>query len=219
MKAIGWRLSRAAVLAGVLALAAGGAPPAVAQDAPARGRPGGPAGKGPGGPPTADEMREVMEQLMIVRMKKALQLTPRQEGLVIPRVQEMLDARRGFAARRRASVARLRALILDENADDKEIAAALKEVHAIEREFRQREGELRASIDGDLTPGQQARLLFFEDRFRRAMQQRLREGAGGPPGARRRAGAEGGRPPGAGPGPSPPDEDPLDDPGSWEDEP
>ena len=156
---------------------------------------------GPGSSPDTEEMREAMEQVMIVRMKSALQLTPRQEEKVVPQVQNLLEARREFAAKRRAAMSHLRALLLDETADDQAIETALKEAQSIEGRFRDREQGLKEAINSGLTPRQQARLLFFEEQFRRMMQRRLQEAAG--PGGRPRAPAPPGRPP---EGPPPPAE-------------
>src|SRR2546422_671672 len=81
---------------------------------PGAGGPGPGQGDAVGGPPNPAEMREAMEHLMIVRMKRVLRLTPRQEGKVVPRMQSLLDARREYAARRRPLLSHLRALAMDE---------------------------------------------------------------------------------------------------------
>jgi len=149
-------------------------------------------------PPTPEEIREAMEQLMIVRMKKAIQLTPQQEEQVVPKMQQLLEARRKHAARRRDEMRRLHQLVRDESASDEAIGRALRELATLQKDSRHKEDELRAAINADLGPRQQARLLVFEARFRRLMQRRLQEAAGrrpgGPPGMYR----EGRRGPGPG---------------------
>lgn len=149
-------------------------------------------------PPTPEEIREAMEQLMIVRMKKAIQLSPEQEERVVPKMQQLLEARRRHAGRRREEMGRLHRLVRDESASDESIGRALRDLTTLQQDFRRREDDLRAAINADLGPRQQARLLVFEARFRRLMQRRLQEAAGrrpgGPPGMYR----EGRR--GAGPG-------------------
>jgi hypothetical protein len=176
-------------------------------------------------PPTPEEIREAMEQLMIVRMKKAVQLTPEQEGRVVPKMQQLLEARRQHAARRREGMGRLHRLVRDEGASDAAIGRALREVATLQQESRRREDDLRAAINSDLGPRQQARLMVFEARFRRLMQRRLQEAAGrrpgGPPewGGMGRRGPGGPFPPGAPSGGQPwrgrpggPPEPPVDDP-------
>jgi hypothetical protein len=127
--------------------------------------------------PSEGEMRGVIEQLMIERLKEVLRLTPRQQSQVIPRMQALLEARRDHAAERRAARARLRALLMDDGASEEAIAGAIDEARGIERGFRLKEEGLRDAIDSDLTPRQRGRFLFFEERFRRVVQRRLREAA------------------------------------------
>ena len=127
----------------------------------------------------AEEVRQAMEQMVIARMKVALHLTSDQEAKVIPRVQELLEARRDHAARRRDAMARVRNLLLDETAGDQEIGRALRDLRALEDDFRGREEGLRDAIDRSLTPRQQARMVFFEARLRRVMQRRIQEALGG----------------------------------------
>jgi Spy/CpxP family protein refolding chaperone len=137
-----------------------------------------------------------MEQMVVARMTEALRLSEDQKAKVIPRVQELMRARRDHAAKRRAALARLRGLLQEDTAGDQEIGQALGDVRALEDEFRAREAGLREAIDRDLTPRQQARMVFFEARLRRVMQHRIQEalrgerGAGpgrrpGPPAGRR----------------------------------
>jgi hypothetical protein len=116
-----------------------------------------------------------MEQMVIARMKVALHLTEDQEATVIPRVQKLMQARRDHAARRRAAMAQLRALLVDETAGDREIEQALRAVRTIDDEFRGREEGLRDAIDHELTSRQQARMVFFEARLRRVMQRRVQD--------------------------------------------
>ena len=130
----------------------------------------------------AEEVRQAMEQMVIARMRVALHLTQDQEATVVPRVQELLVARRDHAAKRRDSMARLRSLLLDGTAGDQEIGRALRDLRALEDDFRGREEGLRDSIDRGLTPRQQARMVFFEARLRRVMQRRIQEALGGAPG-------------------------------------
>jgi len=156
-------------------------------------------------PPTPEEIREAMEQLMIVRMKKAIRLTPQQEERVVPKMQQLLAARRTHAARRRDEMGRLHQMVRDESTSDEAIGRALRDLATLQQDSRRKEDDLRAAINADLGPRQQARLLVFEARFRRLMQRRLQEAAGrrpgGPPGMYREGGRRG---PGAQGGPATP---------------
>ena len=117
--------------------------------------------------------------MVIARMKVALHLTEAQEATVIPRMQQLMQARRDHAAKRRAAVARVRALLVDGTAGDREIEQALQAVRAGDGSFRAREEGLRDAIDRELTSRQQARMLFFEVRLRRMMQRRLQDAMAG----------------------------------------
>jgi len=143
------------------------------------GRPAGPRAGPRQASARAEEVRQAMEQMVIARMKVALHLTSDQEAKVIPRVQELLEARRDHAARRRDAMARVRNLLLDETAGDQEIGRALRDLRALEDDFRGREEGLREAIDRSLTLRQQARMVFFEARLRRVMQRRIQEALGG----------------------------------------
>ena len=198
------RMSGAAVLMFLAAIvglaeaarAAGGPPP---PGEPSGGRPG----RGPRDPRADEEMREAIEQVMLVRLKKVLAMPPEQEQRVMPRVEKLQEARRMFNAERRAALSHLRALMIDETARAEDLEKALRDVRTLESSFRRKEETMRAEIDQELEPRQRARLYFFEDRFRRQMQRRLHDSLlAGPGGAAPGA-------PGRGPGAEapPPDDD------------
>src|SRR5207247_6526224 len=110
----------AGALLGLLALAT------VAAAQSPGGRPAGPRAGPRQASARAEEVRQAMEQMVIARMKVALHLTSDQEAKVIPRVQELLEARRDHAARRRDAMARVRHPLLDETAGDQEIGRELR---------------------------------------------------------------------------------------------
>ncbi|HYV85475.1 MAG TPA: hypothetical protein VFB49_06165 [Patescibacteria group bacterium] len=154
-----------------LAFLTGLASPARAQDGPAP-RPAPRPGAGPGGD---EEMRAALEQVMLVRLKRTLELSVEQEARVMPKVEGLLAARRGYAPKRREAVAHLKAAMIDPASSEAQIQKALKNVHDMDDAFRQQEEGLRREVDRELTSRQQARLYFFEEHFRRAMQRRMME--------------------------------------------
>jgi hypothetical protein len=165
MRSQSWKGCAAGVVFGVLVSVAS------ASGQPLRGKP--PGASPPGA--RAGEVREAMEQMVIARMKVALHLTEVQEATVIPRVQQLMQARGDHAAKRRAAMARLRALLLDETAGDREIEQGLRAVRGMDNDFHSKEEGLRDSIDRELTSRQRARMVFFEARLRRVMQRRLQD--------------------------------------------
>jgi Spy/CpxP family protein refolding chaperone len=120
-------------------------------------------------------MRAAMEQVMMVRLKQALQLTPEQEPRVMPKVQHMVDVRRDYAIRRRGAVSHLRALLADETADDAAVEKGLRDLEKLDQSFREQEQGLRHDLSADLTPRQEARMYFFARHFRRSMEHRMQE--------------------------------------------
>ena len=201
----GFRVWRTAVLLAVLTAGASG----VSANMEPQDRPGNrPPGRRPGGPVASPELRAAMEELLLARLQKALLLTPGQEEKVMPEVKRLLDARRDHASRKRAAMSHLRALLIDETAQEAEIERGLKEARAIEDDFREQESALRRGIESELTSVQRARMFLFEDHFRRAMQRRVQEAI-----VRRRAGQRPAPDPGAAadPSPAPGDDDFLRD--------
>jgi Spy/CpxP family protein refolding chaperone len=178
------RSLRAAMVLPVLATLVLSAAPAVAQ--PRRG----------GGPPPGEaeeDLRETIEIYMMARMKRALDLSDEQQQKVIPLVQELSDARQEFNRERRVLLMRLRSLVDDPEATEQEIREVLDRLEEAQGRFRQQETGSQSRIRSLLTPLQQARFIFFQEEFRRDMEQRLRRlremngGAGAPGRPRRRA--------------------------------
>jgi len=142
------------------------AAPLVAQDRGPRHRPGARGG---------EDVQETIQVLMIVSMKRALELTPEQEMKVVPRVREMLGERERFAQGRRDALRRLQIKVLEESAADGEFREAVGHLEQIEEAHHALEGRLREEIDRSLSPRQQAQLRLFVPRFRRQMQLRIEQ--------------------------------------------
>jgi len=137
--------------------------------------------------PMQEDIQETVEIYMIAKMRRALDLTDEQSHTIIPLVESLNNSRREFGRQRRALIHRLRPLVEEERPDEKEIARLLEQLESIDSEFRRTEQKTRDEIRGNLSPVQQAKFLFFQDRFRQEMQDRLRRlrddpgrGPGGP---------------------------------------
>jgi hypothetical protein len=204
-----WRV--AAILAAVLMAGEAGKAWAEGREAPPA-RPDAPRAR-PGDPVSDEEMRAAIEQVMRLRLKRSLELTPEQEARVMPRFEKLQDERREFAERRRLAVSHLREMMNDTTASKDDLGKALREVRSIEESFRDRERSLRADIESELEPRQQARLYFFEERFRREMRRRFADGMR----PRDEAGAGEGHGHGRRGAPGAPPADPTDVPGGESD--
>jgi Spy/CpxP family protein refolding chaperone len=124
--------------------------------------------------PREDEIRETIEIYMLAKMKRALALSRGQEEQMVPLVQALSETRREFAHQRRIAVGQLRALTRDPEAEDEEFKKVLARMHESERVFHDSEGQAHKAIQSILTPRQQARFMFFQERFQSDMQRRLR---------------------------------------------
>lgn len=157
-----WQISRrvatALILAAVLAV------PSIAQE---KERRRGPEVRG------EDEVRKTIQALMLVSMKKSLELTRDQEKEVVPRVQQLLDERERFARERRTALRRLQIKILEEAPEDREFRGAVAQLDQMEKAHHELEARLRSDIDQSLNPRQQAELRLFVPRFRQEMMRRI----------------------------------------------
>ena len=144
--------------------------------APAHGAPS-PNAAPPASPPsTTSELRdarESLQDLMIVSMKKALELTHDQETAVIPRVQLVFVEREKYARQRRDALRTIQVKLMEESVPDKDYKESVARLDDLERSHRDLELRLKAEIDHSLNPRQRAQLRVFVPRFRRDMQMRI----------------------------------------------
>lgn len=120
-----------------------------------------------------DHVRETIQALMLVSMKKSLELSRDQEREVVPRVQQLLDERERFARERRTALRRLQIKILEEAPEDREFRGAVAQLDQMEKAHHELEARLRSDIDQSLNARQQAELRLFVPRFRQEMMRRI----------------------------------------------
>ena len=145
------------------ALATGAALPATAQEAAPRPSPGGP-----------DELRREMQNLFQNRLRAQLALSDEQTEAILPRLQEIEDAKRA-ARRDRMEVVRQLRRGLDQGATDDELQGLLDRLTGLERREKEREWTLMEEVDDALSTRQSVQLRFFTERFRRMMAEKIRE--------------------------------------------
>ena len=155
----------------------------------------------------AEDLRETITLLMMVRMKSEVGLSEKQYEQILPLVEQREHARQDASRERRDLWGRLQALVARDAALDSEFQTVIDRLAALEDSERKHDDTLVQSSRKILTPRQQARFVLFRQRFRGWLEQRLRDA--------RELRRPGGRGPAAGPG-SPgsgdPDEDQGDDP-------
>jgi hypothetical protein len=134
------------------------------------------AGPAPRSAPPArrgDDVRETLQVLMIVSMKKALELTREQELEVVPRMQQILEERERFARERMDAMRRVQVKLAEESVPDQEFRSVVMRLDQLEKQYRDQEGRLRVEIDRALSARQQAELRLFVPRFRRQMEAQI----------------------------------------------
>ena len=164
------RLKRAVTAALALAVLMPALSPAVSasprQDRSQRGRP-------PGA--VDQELAETLQQLMIVRLKRALELTPEQEETVVPLMQDLTQRRRADQQLRREGLRSLAALSQDSAASEDILRERLDSFYADQAANRKAEMEILTALRAELTPRQEARMLAFEERFRSDIRDRMQD--------------------------------------------
>jgi hypothetical protein len=163
----------------------------------------------PPGAPTSqvdEELRQTMQELMVLRMRKTLELSAEQEEKVVPLFTEVTTLRREHARKRMEGMRTLNILMTDPGAEDDLLAQRIEALDRDQDDFIETERRLTREIRSHLTVRQRAKLMGFEERFRSEMRtrfQEVREGGGAEYMERRRATP--GRPrPLAPPAPPPP---------------
>ena len=121
-----------------------------------------------------EELRDTMTLMMTLRMKRALELSKDQERDILPLVEGLVQARWEAREESRGTLTHLRALVDDPDSDEGEIGDLLNDVRSIRQSAEERQKDLRQEIDRHLDVRQQAKMIFFEDRFRRDMERRAR---------------------------------------------
>jgi Spy/CpxP family protein refolding chaperone len=124
------------------------------------------------------ELAETLQQLMIVRMKRALELTPEQEKTVVPLMQDLTQQRRADQRSRMEGLRSLAALSQDSAASEEMLTERLESFYADQAAGRETEMELLTALREELTPRQEARMLAFEERFRSEIRNRMQAARG-----------------------------------------
>lgn len=122
-----------------------------------------------------DEVKETLQVLMIVSMKKALDLTRDQEMQVVPKVQQIFEERERFAREHQDALRRMQIRLMEEAIPAQEFRRVVVQLDQMERDYRDKEFRLRTDIDRSLSARQQAQLRIFVPRFRRQMQVQIDE--------------------------------------------
>lgn len=128
----------------------------------------------PRSPEEAREIRETMLALMSLKMKQNLELTEDQERDIMPLLEELQNLRVEARSEMMKNMGELRRLVDDPGSSDRDIREALDRIRDGRRTMEDRQRNVRQEIDRHLSIRQQAKMLFFEARFRHDMERRIR---------------------------------------------
>ena len=121
-------------------------------------------------------VRENLATLRLLQLTKALDLSEEQAAKIFPTVnrieKEKLKVQRNMAA----DIQSLRQLIADPAPKDTEIAAMIKKVKDAQRLVRQKDDDLEAFLEANLTTVQRGKYVIFEIEFYRMLEQSLMRG-------------------------------------------
>jgi hypothetical protein len=154
----------------------------LAQAGPAGPRPRAAAGSAETGPPR-DEAFKMIDAYVVSNLQESLQLTDEQFVKVLPLVRKLQTDRRAMSLRRTQPLAELRRELASGTATEPRVTELLGQIKAAEAEEPVVLRKDRETLDGALTPLQQAKFrvmeLDVERKIRELMNQiRARRGAG-----------------------------------------
>jgi vancomycin resistance protein YoaR len=121
------------------------------------------------------ELAETLERVLILRLKKALELATEQEEVVEPLMRDLTRQRRERAHQRMEAMRTLTVLSRDMTVDESVLRDRLDRHYADQATALKEEASLLAQIRAALTPRQETRLLVFEERFRAEIRERLQD--------------------------------------------
>ena len=139
-------------------------------------RPGGAPG-GPNGPRAErkSELDDTVDSYRVQRMHDFLGLSDEQTAKILGVFGELRKARRTLREERRPLLERLHAQIESESPDEKEIRSILGSLENAKARHDQAEERSRRSLLAALTPIQQAKFIFFQERFEKDLREKVQQ--------------------------------------------
>ncbi|MCZ6833348.1 MAG: hypothetical protein O7F11_06350 [Acidobacteria bacterium] len=121
------------------------------------------------------ELAETLERVLILRLKRTLELTTAQEETVVPLMRDLTRRRRERARGRMEAMRTLTALARDTAADEDLLRDRLERHYDDQATALRNEAGVLDQIRAELTSRQEVRLLVFEERFRAEIRERLQD--------------------------------------------
>jgi len=118
-------------------------------------------------------LRENINTLYLIRMTQALDLTEEQTARIFPVITRIDKEKAALQRQLAAGVQNLRQLIRREQVRDEEVLDLVREVRDLRRRVRDKDAEVEAVLDENLTPVQKAKFLLFSVDFYRGINESL----------------------------------------------
>ncbi|UCC79625.1 MAG: periplasmic heavy metal sensor [Candidatus Zixiibacteriota bacterium] len=125
--------------------------------------------------PRRERMRKRIETVKIWQLTEAIGLTTEQSEKFFPIYNEHQKAHEKLMKDRNDVIEKLSGLAEKENPSEKEIRKAIDELTALDNRFASLRDEFIKDVSGVLSIKQIAKLLVFEEHFRRRLQENIRD--------------------------------------------
>jgi Spy/CpxP family protein refolding chaperone len=126
-----------------------------------------------GDPQTRARLRENINTLRLLRMTEALDLTEAQTARLFPVLNRIEKEKAELQRRMGIEIRDLRAALDKSPVQDADILALVRRVKEIRQSVQQKDEELEALLDENLTPVQKGRYLLFLVDFARGLGEKL----------------------------------------------
>ncbi|OGD19835.1 MAG: hypothetical protein A2W03_08070 [Candidatus Aminicenantes bacterium RBG_16_63_16] len=128
-----------------------------------------PGRRGPG----RDRLRENLNQLRLIRMTEALDLTEDQTAKIFPLASRMEKEKAEIVRELGAKMADLRQMIGEGTPRDEDLAARVETIRQLRRGLQEKDLEFEKFLQANLTGIQVAKYVIFQADFNQAMGERL----------------------------------------------
>lgn len=130
---------------------------------------------GPGGPMMREKIRERIKTIKIWRMTEVVGLTSEQSEKFFPIYNQHQKGFEEFEKRRLDLLKNLDEISGTTDVSDEEIEKMFERLADLDKQILQHKHDFLKKLSGVISIGQQARLMIFEERFNRNLQETIRD--------------------------------------------
>jgi Spy/CpxP family protein refolding chaperone len=123
--------------------------------------------------PPRQRLRQNLATLRLLRLTQALDLSEEQAARIFPTVNKLEKEKAGLQIAMSADIRDLRRLLAESPAKEDDIAANVRKIKDAQQVVKQKDAELDAFLENNLTTVQKAKYVIFEIEFYRLLEQTL----------------------------------------------